>query len=60
MVHETHDVKNLLDLVSLGAAAGAMAQIVPTAAALASLIWTVIRIGEWALAKWQARKAAKP
>ena len=60
MVHETHDIKNLLDLVSLGAAAGALAQIVPTAAALASLIWTVIRIGEWAHAKWQARKAAKP
>lgn len=56
MVHETQDVKNVIDLVSAGVAFGTVAQVLPTIAAVASLIWTVIRIGEWALSKWQNRK----
>ena len=59
MVHEPHDIKNVLDLVSAGAALGSLAQFLPTAAAIASLIWTVIRIGEWVHSKWQARSPTK-
>ena len=55
MVNETNDVKNVIDIVSAGVAMGTMAQVLPTIAAVASLVWTGIRIGEWAYAKWQKR-----
>lgn len=48
---EHSDLKNLIDFVSAGAAIGTLAQVLPTVAAAASLIWTVIRIGEWIIAK---------
>lgn len=56
MVNETHDLKNAIDLVSVGAALGTMAQVLPTVAAVASLIWTTIRIGEWAYSKLQKKR----
>ncbi|GFE72358.1 hypothetical protein [Novosphingobium sp. TCA1] len=56
MVSETNDLKNVIDIVSAGVAFGTMAQVLPTVAAVASLVWTLIRIGEWAYAKWQKRQ----
>lgn len=56
MVHQTNDVKNAIDFLSTGAAIGAAAQVLPTIAAVASLIWTAIRIGEWAYSKWKKRQ----
>lgn len=50
------DLKNLIDFASAGAAIGTLAQVLPTAAAAASLIWTVIRIGEWLIAKLKPDK----
>lgn len=55
MVHQTNDVKNMLDLMSVGAALGSAAQILPTVAAVASLVWTTIRIGEWVYLKIKKR-----
>jgi len=37
-MHETHDVKNVVDLVSAGVAFGTIAQVLPTMAAVASLV----------------------
>lgn len=48
---EHSDLKNVIDFVSAGAAIGTLAQLLPTIAAAASLVWTVIRIGEWLIAK---------
>jgi hypothetical protein len=59
MIHETHDIKNALDLVAVGAAFGSLAQFLPSLAALASLVWTAIRIGEWTFGKWKAYRDAK-
>lgn len=53
---EHSDLKNLIDFVSAGAAIGTLAQVLPTVAAAASLIWTVIRIGEWIIAKLKPDK----
>lgn len=47
------DVKNGCDVVSLCVAFGSVAMDIPTAAALASLVYTVIRIGEWAWKKFR-------
>lgn len=48
--------KNVLDGVSLAAAAASLAGWLPQLAALASLVWTCIRIYEWAV----TRRARKP
>jgi hypothetical protein len=55
MLSEANDVKNVIDIVSAGVAMGTMAQVLPTIAAVASLVWTLIRIGEWGYARWQKR-----
>lgn len=47
--------KTLGDLLSGVAAFGALAQYLPQVAAAASLLWSLIRIGEWALVKLTAR-----
>lgn len=44
-------VKTLGDLLSGMIALGTLAQYLPQIAAAASLLWSVIRIGEWALLK---------
>jgi hypothetical protein len=43
------------DMISLGATLGSLAGLLPSIAALASLIWTCIRIYEW----FQYRKQLK-
>ncbi|WP_185928734.1 hypothetical protein [Sphingomonas sp. IC081] len=48
---EHHDFRNVIDVVSAGTAVATVAQVLPTAAAVLSIIWTMIRIGEWAALK---------
>jgi hypothetical protein len=55
VIEESNDIKNVIDMVSTGLALGTVADVLPTMAAVASLVWTVIRIGEWAYAKWKKR-----
>ncbi len=44
---EHHDTaKNIVDALSLATVVGTLIQVLPSVAALASLIWTVIRIYE--------------
>lgn len=51
------DVKNGCDVVSVCVALGSVTLDIPTFAALASLIWTVVRLGEWALKKYREWRA---
>jgi hypothetical protein len=41
------DSRHIGDLVSLGVVAGVAQDWLPTAAAAAALVWSLIRIGEW-------------
>lgn len=48
MINEINETtKTILDGFSLTAAIGAVVGIIPQLAALASLVWTAIRIYEW-------------
>lgn len=48
----TEDVKNVADVSSLFIAWAALVEWLPAVAALMSIIWTGIRIYEWAKRKW--------
>lgn len=51
MLHHTEEAKSVGDIVSVGLAFGTLSQILPQIAAVLSITWTVIRIGEWAYHK---------
>ncbi len=55
---ETHfdHAKTLGDLLSGAVALGTLAQYLPQVAAAASLLWSVIRIGEWAVLRLSQRR----
>ena len=57
------EIKNACDVLSVCAAVGSLTLHLPTIAALASLVWTAIRIVEWAAKKVKAyrqRTRGKP
>jgi hypothetical protein len=55
MSHPIDTVKNAIDGAAILVTVGTISDYLPALAALASIIWTGIRIGEWVTAKWRAR-----
>lgn len=60
MVYEIETTKTVMDVISGALAIGTLAQTLPMIAAVASIAWSVIRIGEWAYKKWKLHKLKKP
>lgn len=59
-LHEMSDTaKHWLDIISIAAAWGVIAKVVPLLAGVLSIIWTGLRIYDWAEARLQKRKADK-
>ena len=52
----TEHAKNWIDAASIGVAAGTLFQLLPALAALASLVWTGIRIYEYLKGKRNGNK----
>jgi hypothetical protein len=50
---ENNDIKHTVDAVSAVVAFGTLMQWLPVIASALTIIWYVIRIGEWAYAKFQ-------
>jgi len=57
MSHPVETVKNTIDGAAILVTVGTISDYLPALAALASIIWTAIRIGEWLTAKWRARNS---
>lgn len=51
MLDHAEDAKTIGDVLSAGLALGTVAQYLPQIAAILSICWTIIRIGEWAYHK---------
>lgn len=47
MIHHAEEAKNITDVLSVGLALGSVTQILPQVAAILSIAWTLLRIGEW-------------
>ena len=55
---ENNDVKHTLDAVSAVVAFGSLMQWIPVVASALTVIWYLIRIGEWIASKVNNRKNA--
>lgn len=53
------DIKNACDFLSACAAAASFTDHLPTIAALASLVWTILRMSEWTTKKWRRYRSGK-
>lgn len=51
MIHHTDEAKSVVDFLSVGLALGTVAEILPQVAAVLSIAWTLLRIGEWVYQK---------
>ncbi|WP_177204116.1 hypothetical protein [Sphingobium sp. AP50] len=49
------DVKNIGDALSLTVTVATVGQFLPHLAAVLSIVWTLIRLTEWFVEKWQSR-----
>ncbi|MBV2150202.1 hypothetical protein KRZ98_18360 [Sphingobium sp. AS12] len=57
MLHHTEEAKSVGDIVSVGLAFGTLSQILPQIAAVLSITWTLIRVGEWLVSKIKKRRS---
>lgn len=48
--------KHILDLLSISVAVGTLVSLLPSLAALLTIVWTGLRIFDWIEARWQGRK----
>mgnify|MGYP003393133336 CR=1 FL=1 len=55
MFHQFDSAKNAGDILSAGLVLGTLTQILPQVAAVLSITWTVIRIGEWLHSKFKRK-----
>jgi hypothetical protein len=60
MLDHFSEAKNLGDALSFGLAVATLSQILPQIAALLSITWTLIRIGDWAVGKIKRQKSKTP
>ena len=54
--HLGEGAKHLLDLLSISVAVGTLVSLLPSLAALLTVVWTGLRIFDWIEARWQGRK----
>lgn len=54
--HLGDGAKHLLDFLSISVAVGTLVSLLPSLAALLTIVWTGLRIYDWCEAKWQGRK----
>lgn len=52
-------IKHWLDVIAIAAAWGVIAKVIPLLAGVLSIVWTGLRIYDWAEARWQKRKSDK-
>jgi hypothetical protein len=56
MLYHTEEAKSICNIVSVGLAFGTLSQILPQSAAVLSITWTLIRVGERIVSKIKRRK----
>jgi len=54
--HLGDGAKHLLDFLSISVAVGTLVSLLPSIAALLTIVWTGLRIYDWIEARWQGRK----
>ena len=50
-----HHIKHLLDLLSISVAVGTLVSLLPSLAALLTIVWTGLRIYDWVESRWKNR-----
>jgi hypothetical protein len=53
--HLGDGAKHLLDFISISVAVGTLVSLLPSLAALLTIIWTGLRIYDWVEARWENR-----
>jgi hypothetical protein len=51
--------KHLLDFLSISVAVGTLVSLLPSLAALLTIVWTGLRIFDWIEARWRGRKLSE-
>lgn len=51
--------KHLLDFLSISVAVGTLVSLLPSLAALLTIVWTGLRIFDWIEARWRGQKLSK-
>lgn len=54
--HLSSATKHFIDTLSLGVVIGTVANVLPSVAAALTIVWTSLRIFDWAEARWRGRK----
>lgn len=57
--HLGDGAKHLLDFLSISVAVGTLVSLLPSLAALLTIVWTGLRIYDWIEARWQGRQLPK-
>ena len=57
--HLGDGAKHLLDILSISVAVGTLVSLLPSLAALLTIVWTGLRIYDWWEARWQGRKPSE-
>lgn len=57
--HLGDGAKHLLDILSISVAVGTLVSLLPSLAALLTIVWTGLRIYDWCESRWQGRKPSE-